>query len=117
MTIAGTDLADTPAAAGLRAAKRVVIKVGSALLVDETTGRLRDAWLRSLADDIARMRARGQEVIVQGQEAKRMYMVVAGELAVLREVQTSPGDVTRRQTMQVATLGPRDVFGEYGARL
>lgn len=64
MTIAGTDLADTPAAAGLRAAKRVVIKVGSALLVDETTGRLRDAWLRSLAGDIARMRARGQEVIV-----------------------------------------------------
>ena len=64
MTIAGTDLADTPAAAGLRAAKRVVIKVGSALLVDETTGRLRDTWLQSLADDIARMRARGQEVIV-----------------------------------------------------
>ncbi|WP_372071847.1 glutamate 5-kinase [Tistrella mobilis] len=64
MTIAGTDLADTPAAAGLRAAKRVVIKVGSALLVDEATGRLRDTWLQSLADDIARMRARGQEVIV-----------------------------------------------------
>ena len=78
MTIAGTDLADTPAAAGLRAAKRVVIKVGSALLVDETTGRLRDAWLRSLADDIARMRARGQEVIV----------VSSGAIALGRRLQS-----------------------------
>lgn len=48
----------------LRRARRVVIKVGSALLVDETTGRIHESWLESLAADIARMRARGQEVAV-----------------------------------------------------
>ncbi|HYB11163.1 MAG TPA: glutamate 5-kinase [Alphaproteobacteria bacterium] len=48
----------------LEDAKRLVVKIGSALLVDEDTGKLRRAWLDSLADDVARMRARGQEVLI-----------------------------------------------------
>jgi glutamate 5-kinase len=45
-------------------AKRVIVKVGSALLVDSEKGRLNRAWLESLATDIARMRKRGQEIIL-----------------------------------------------------
>jgi glutamate 5-kinase len=45
-------------------AKRLIVKVGSALLVDEHTGKLRRAWLEALADDIAALRERGTEVIV-----------------------------------------------------
>jgi glutamate 5-kinase len=45
-------------------AKRVIVKVGSALLVDGEKGRLNRAWLESLAADIARMRKRGQEMIL-----------------------------------------------------
>jgi glutamate 5-kinase len=52
------------AAQRLADAKRVVVKVGSALLVDAEKGRLNRAWLESLAADIARMKKRGQEVIV-----------------------------------------------------
>jgi glutamate 5-kinase len=48
----------------LKDAKRVVIKIGSALLVDEETGALRRTWLDSLADDVARMRTHGQEVLL-----------------------------------------------------
>ena len=44
-------------------AKRLVVKIGSALLVDED-GEIRRAWLDALADDVARCRARGQEVIL-----------------------------------------------------
>ena len=33
-------------------ARRIVIKIGSALLVDRTTGRLRSTWLNSIADDV-----------------------------------------------------------------
>ena len=44
-------------------ARRLVIKIGSALLV-EPGGTLRHAWLESVAADIARLRARGTEVIV-----------------------------------------------------
>ncbi|MEX1034544.1 MAG: glutamate 5-kinase [Sneathiella sp.] len=45
-------------------AKRVVIKIGSSLLVDGTNGRLRREWLTALSQDIAKMRRRGQEVLV-----------------------------------------------------
>ncbi len=45
-------------------AKRVVVKVGSALLVDADKGRLNRAWLESFAADVAHLRQRGQEVIL-----------------------------------------------------
>src|ERR1700689_758308 len=45
-------------------AKRVVIKVGSALLVDAEKGRLNRTWLEGFAADVARLRKRGQEVIL-----------------------------------------------------
>ena len=45
-------------------ARRVVVKVGSALLVDAASGTLDRAWLEALAGDLAAMRRRGQEVIV-----------------------------------------------------
>ena len=39
--------------------KRLVIKIGSALLVDRKTGALRHDWLQALADDVAFLKARG----------------------------------------------------------
>ncbi|MGO9427132.1 MAG: glutamate 5-kinase [Steroidobacteraceae bacterium] len=45
-------------------AKRVVVKVGSALLVDADKGRLNRTWLESFAADIAHLRQRRQEVIL-----------------------------------------------------
>jgi len=45
-------------------AKRVVIKVGSALLVDEETGAADRAWLTAFAADVARLKSRGQQVLV-----------------------------------------------------
>ena len=52
------------AARRLTDAKRVVVKVGSSLLVDSDKGRLNRAWLESLAADVAASRRRGQEVIL-----------------------------------------------------
>ena len=48
---------------GLANARCVVLKVGSALLVGED-GAADGAWLRDFAADIARMRARGQQLLV-----------------------------------------------------
>ncbi|MFZ8982891.1 MAG: glutamate 5-kinase [Steroidobacteraceae bacterium] len=45
-------------------ARRVVVKVGSALLVDAASGRLNRTWLESLADDLAILAGRGQQVVV-----------------------------------------------------
>ena len=45
-------------AARFAAARRVVVKIGSALLVSAETGRLRLDWLEGLAADVADLRAR-----------------------------------------------------------
>ena len=52
------------AAPKLDDARRLVIKIGSTLLVDEAHRRLRHRWLDALSDDLAALRARGAEVIV-----------------------------------------------------
>lgn len=48
----------------LEAGKRVVIKIGSSLLVDEDHGTIHRTWLAALAEDVARMRERGQQVAI-----------------------------------------------------
>jgi glutamate 5-kinase len=48
----------------LTEARRVVVKVGSALLVDQDSGRLNRAWLEALTQDLRRMRRRGQQIIL-----------------------------------------------------
>ena len=48
----------------LREARRLIVKVGSALLVDARTGRLNRTWLESLGDDLARAAKRSQQLIV-----------------------------------------------------
>ena len=51
-------------AGGLAAARRLVVKIGSALLVDEPDGAIRRAWLDALADDVAALLRRGAEVML-----------------------------------------------------
>jgi len=48
----------------LAAAKRVVVKIGSALLVDSKRNEIRQPWLEALVEDVAACRARGKEVVL-----------------------------------------------------
>jgi glutamate 5-kinase len=48
----------------LRPYRRLVVKIGSALLVDDKTGDLRTAWLDSLCADIAVLKALGVSIVV-----------------------------------------------------
>ncbi|MFZ9668080.1 MAG: glutamate 5-kinase, partial [Steroidobacteraceae bacterium] len=45
-------------------ARRIVVKVGSALLVDGESGRLNRAWLETLIEDIVRLRRQGKEIVL-----------------------------------------------------
>jgi len=76
----------------LSAAKRVVVKVGSALLVDEASGEIRQGWLDSLSDDIAELRAHGKEVVV----------VTSGAIAVGRGPLGLAGKTLRLEEKQAA---------------
>lgn len=44
--------------------RRIVVKVGSSLLVDSEAGEVRASWLAALAADIARLHSRGCELLV-----------------------------------------------------
>ena len=43
---------------------RIVVKVGSSLLVDRAAGALKQAWLDALIDDLAELHGRGADVLV-----------------------------------------------------
>src|SRR4051812_36145559 len=60
------DPATTPdlVAPTLSSFRRIVVKVGSALLVDSARGQLRRAWLASLAEDVANLHREGKDVMV-----------------------------------------------------
>ncbi len=48
----------------LATARRIVLKVGSSLVVDGETGEPDRAWLGALMADAARLRARGQQILI-----------------------------------------------------
>jgi len=60
------DLANTEArpAALMKAARRITVKVGSSLLVDPSGDGLRRDWLRSLGEDIGRLREEGKQSVI-----------------------------------------------------
>ncbi len=60
MTLSGPPLAATTIAA----AERIVIKIGSSLLVDSKTHAVDLVWLRSLAADVAGFQAAGKQVLI-----------------------------------------------------
>ncbi len=73
-------------------AGRVVVKIGSALLVDAERGVVHRKWLESLAADIAVMRTRGQDVIIVSSGAiavGRRYLGLAEGRLRLHEQQAA----------------------------
>jgi glutamate 5-kinase len=48
----------------LISARRIVIKIGSALLVDAENGRVREVWLTSLCADIAALKSDDKDIII-----------------------------------------------------
>jgi PHD/YefM family antitoxin component YafN of YafNO toxin-antitoxin module len=86
----GVKSAPTPAAA-LAQARRLVVKIGSALLVDEE-GEIHRAWLDALVDDLARCRGRNQDVIVVSSGAiavGRRHLGLRGRALRLEEKQAA----------------------------
>jgi glutamate 5-kinase len=76
----------TAARTPLATARRVVVKVGSALLVDARSGRLNRAWLETLVADLLRLRRRGVQVVLVSSGAialgRRHLGLPAGALAL-----------------------------------
>ncbi len=77
-------------------ARRLVIKVGSALLVDRDSGSLKGDWLASLAEDVAWLRGLGKDVI----------LVSSGSIALGRGVLgLSAAELALEQSQAAAAVG------------
>ncbi len=71
---------------------RIVVKVGSSLLVDRAAGALKQAWLDALVEDLAAVHARGADVIV----------VSSGAIALGRTILGLPRGALRLEDSQAA---------------
>jgi glutamate 5-kinase len=72
--------------------RRIVVKVGSSLLVDAAAGRVKEEWLASLAQDIAALHRDKRDVLV----------VSSGAIALGRSVLKLPPGVLKLEDSQAA---------------
>jgi glutamate 5-kinase len=85
-------LAPSARAPALTDFRRIVVKVGSSLLVDAAAGRVREEWLASLAQDIAALHGDKRDLLV----------VSSGAIALGRSVLRLPGGLLRLEDSQAA---------------
>lgn len=77
-------------------ARRIVVKIGSALLTDRSTGRIKSAWLNSLLDDVAELAKAGKEIV----------LVSSGSIALGRHALKLPkGPLELEQSQAAAAVG------------
>ncbi|NTU76904.1 MAG: glutamate 5-kinase, partial [Alphaproteobacteria bacterium] len=76
----------------LKNARRLVVKISSALLVDGEKNEICRPWLMALVEDIAACRARGQEVL----------LVSSGAVALGRRVLGLPNGALKLEEIQAA---------------
>ncbi|MBS0238128.1 MAG: glutamate 5-kinase [Proteobacteria bacterium] len=77
-------------------ARRIVVKIGSALLTDRATGRIKSAWLNSLLDDVAELAKAGKEIV----------LVSSGSIALGRHALKLPkGPLELEQSQAAAAVG------------
>ena len=76
--------------------RRIVVKVGSSLLVDSQAGKLRESWLASLAADLAALHGDGRDILV----------VSSGAIALGRAVlKQPPGPLKLEDSQAAAAVG------------
>jgi glutamate 5-kinase len=92
----------------LAKAKLVVVKVGSALLVDAKAETLRRDWLKSLCADIAALKREGKEVV----------LVSSGAIALGRRVlKLKSGPLKLEESQAAAAAGQVRLAGAYAEML
>lgn len=80
----------------LTSARTIVVKIGSSTLVDAATGALAREWLSAFAADVARVKARGQDVV----------LVSSGAIALgRRTMKLSAGALKLEEAQAAAAVG------------
>ena len=88
----------------LKQTRRLVVKVGSALLVDGKSGQLRRDWLTGLVADLAALRSMGTDVT----------LVSSGAIALgRRKLGLSNGSLKLEESQAAAAAGQIDLAAAY----
>jgi glutamate 5-kinase len=80
----------------LESARRLVVKIGSSILVDETKGEIRRDWLETLSDDVARLHKGGCDVVLVSSGAIRLGR---------RHFKLAPGPLKLEESQAAAATG------------
>jgi glutamate 5-kinase len=87
-------------------ARRIVVKIGSALLADRASGTLKAEWLASLVDDVAALRKSGRDVV----------LVSSGAVALGRfKLGLPKGPLELEQSQAAAAVGQISLAAAYQA--
>src|SRR5215470_4884248 len=94
--------------------RRIVVKVGSSLLIDSEAGEVKASWLAALAADIAKLHREGREVLI----------VSSGSIALGRSRLKLPrGPLKLEESQGAAAVGQialariwSEVLGDHGIR-
>ncbi|MGC6512367.1 MAG: glutamate 5-kinase [Parvibaculales bacterium] len=109
-----TKSVNTSAHSALKKAQRIVIKVGSALLMQDEHGNLRQDWMRAMAQDIAALQNLGKQVILVSSGA---IALGRGELGLIQDSLTLEQSQAAAATGQIALAQAwREVLAEQGCR-
>jgi len=92
--------------------RRIVVKVGSALLVDSKAGEVRSSWLAALAADLAKLHREGREILI----------VSSGSIALGRSrLKLQRGSLKLEESQAAAAVGQialartwSEVLGHHG---
>jgi len=90
--------------------RRIVVKVGSSLLIDSDAGEVRASWLTALAADLAKLHGEGRELLIVSSgsiDGARRYMALQGEEAWGRAL-----DLSCRLRQAVQQIPGMAVLGE-----
>src|SRR5438105_15936809 len=75
--------------------RRIVVKVGSSLLIDSDAGELRASWLAALAADLAKLHGEGRELLI----------VSSGSIALGRSRLKLPRGTLKLEESQAGAAG------------
>jgi len=88
--------------------KRIVVKIGSALLTDERTGEIKQGWLQSIADDLAEWHKHSKEIVIVSSGA-----IALGRKALGVKYTETPSSIPLELKQAAAAVGQVDLIRGY----
>lgn len=92
----------------IKSSKRIVIKIGSALLADEKSGDVKQQWLETVASDVANLVKQNKEVLIVSSGA-----IALGRKALGIDYTDRPSSISLEKKQAAAAIGNTVISKSY----